>query len=167
MNIKTQDKRKFFMQTVYNVASLSKDPRTKIGAVLVKDNDIISVGYNNFPRKIQDLEERYNDREIKHSLVVHAEANAIYNAARKGISTKDSILFTQGVPCSQCTKSVIQAGCSKIVVHKQWPNLVHCEQWVKSIDLSKMLIDEAGITLEWFDHQLYTSGWLDGKYISV
>jgi len=167
MNIPTKSKHEFFMRTAYLSAELSKDPRTKVGAVLVKDNNIISTGYNNFPRGVADLEEHYLDREIKYSKVVHAELNAILNAARSGVSTLRSTLYTQGVPCSECAKAVIQSGCNLLVVHKQWPNLIHTEKWRKSVELSFQMLSEAGVNVEELDTPLGVAGYLDGKIITV
>ena len=165
--IKTKCIDEFFMKTVYEVAGLSKDPKTKIGSVLVKDRDIISVGYNNFPRKVVDLEERYNNRELKQKFVVHSESNAILNAARKGSSTLNSTLYTQGIPCQECMKSIIQAGITTVFVHKQWPNLTHSQHWVESVAISEIMIEEAGVELKWLDKVLNVEGWLDGKSIKV
>jgi dCMP deaminase len=156
-----------FMRQVYLVAAKSKDPRTKIGAILVKDGDIISVGFNGFPRGVLDLKTRYEDRETKYSFVKHAESNSCLNAARKGISTSGGILYTQGVPCRECAKDIIQCEISEVVCHKQWPNLTHSEAWVKSIDLTKTLFSETGIPVRWFDKTLGIKGFLDGKEIEV
>ena len=163
----THDKNEFFMGTVYEVARLSKDPRTKIGAVLVKNNNIISVGYNNFPSKVLDLESRYNTKEIKYQFIVHAELNSILNAAKQGIHTNNSILFTQGIPCNECAKAIIQGGIRQVVVHYQWPNLIHSPKWVQSIETSKIMFEESKVDIVWFNLNLGIKGFLDGKFIDV
>lgn len=155
------------MRMVYEVAKLSKDPKTQIGSVLVRDEDVVSVGYNNFPRKILDLEERYNNRELKHLFVAHSEFNSIINAARKGASTLGCTLFTNGQPCSECMKAVINSGISKIVVHKQWPQFIHSEKWIKSNEISSIMLNEAGLHMEIYDKELGVQGLLDGQIISV
>lgn len=165
--IPTKDKHEFFMRTVYEVAKLSKDPRTKIGSVLVKSDNIISVGYNNFPSKVLDLKERYYVKELKYQFIVHSELNSILNAAKKGISTNNSILYTQGVPCSNCTKHLIQSGVKRIIVHKQWPNLIYSPDWVKSFEYSNLMLKEANISLKYYDKILSVCGYLDGKEIIV
>jgi len=167
IEIPTQDKRETFMRAVYLHALSSKDPRTKIGAVLVRENNIISTGFNNFPRKVKDYEERYTDRITKYSFIVHGEHNAILTAARLGTNTLGSTLYTQGVPCCECMKSIIQAGCVKVVVHKQWPNLDYSEKWVEATRISKIMVDESGVELEWFDKKLGIIGFFDGKEINV
>ncbi|MFA5234033.1 MAG: dCMP deaminase family protein [Sulfurimonas sp.] len=165
--IPTPDKRETFMRAVYLHASSSKDPRTKIGAVLVKDDNIISTGFNGFPRKVKDYEDRYNDKEIKYSFIVHGEQNAVLTAARLGINTYGSTLYSNGIPCCSCMKAIIQAGCCKVVVHKQWPNLTYSPKWVEATRISEIMMNEAGIELEWFDKILNINGFLDGKEIAV
>jgi len=76
-----------FMRMVYLTATKSKDPSSKIGAVIVKDDRVISTGYNGFPIGVSDSQERYLNRETKYKFVVHAEHNSILTAARFGIST--------------------------------------------------------------------------------
>ena len=78
----------YYMRHQYLASEKSKDPSTKIGAVLVRGDNIVSIGYNGFPRGINDSPERLNNREEKYFYVVHAESNAILNAARNGIATK-------------------------------------------------------------------------------
>lgn len=165
--IPSKDKREFFMRAVYLAADLSKDPRTRIGGILVKNDTIISTGFNGFARKVRDLKERWNDKEQKYSYVVHGEENTILNAARLGVSTMGATLYTPGQPCSSCTKTLINAGVVKVVTHCQWPNLIHSDKWVESIKLSHIMMKEAGIELEWFDKELGIKGYLDGKEILV
>jgi dCMP deaminase len=157
----------WFMNFVYLAARKSKDPKTKIGAVLVHNNEPVAICYNGFPKGVKDNPDRYNDRELKRKMVCHAEENTTYLAAKRGVSTVGSTLYTQGIPCSECTKGLINAEISKIIVHKQWPNLIHSPEWVNSIELSKLMLNEAGIIIECLDKILGTKGFLDGKVIEV
>ena len=154
------------MKQVYLAAERSKDPRTKIGAVLVKEKNIISTGYNGFARKVLDLSERYNDRETKYMFVVHAEDNAILSCARLGVSTIGSVLYTQALPCNECMKSIVQGGVTKIVIHKQWPVMTH-SKWAASKDITNIMLKETGIQMEVLDAKLDMVGYLDGNIISV
>jgi len=157
----------YFMEHVYLAAKKSKDPRTKIGAVLVKDKNIISTGFNGFPVGVKDLDARYNERETKYKFICHGEHNAILQCARLGVSSNGATLFTQGVPCQHCAIALIQGGVKKIVCHKQWPNLIHIDAWVKSIEISKIMLEEAGVEITWLDKVLGVNGYLDGKVINV
>lgn len=156
-----------FMRQMYLVAARSKDPSTHIGAVLVKDGDVISSGWNGFGRKVLDTPERWNDKETKYKFVCHAEFNAIMNAARKGISTIGTILYTNGVPCNECAKAVVQAGVIEIVVHRQWPILAHRVKWNEAHLISDQMFSEVGIPVRWYDKLLNSKGFIDGKEVTV
>jgi len=124
-----------FLDMAELVATWSKDPSTKIGAVCVEPQSkrILSMGYNGFPRGIADLDWRYEDKEVKYSLVVHAEANAIYNATSNGVSLEGSTIYVAGLPsCSDCAKGIIQVGIKRVVCRA--PNIPSHwgEHWKKS-----------------------------------
>jgi dCMP deaminase len=157
----------WFMKHVYLAASKSKDPRTKIGAVLVKDKRIISNGYNGFPYNVNDLEQRYLDRPTKYKFICHGEFNAVLQCARFGTSSKDSILYTQGIPCDNCCKVIIQGGIKEIICHRQWPDMVNSDAWKESIAFSQVMLAESGISIKWLDEVLGLKGFLDGKEIDV
>jgi len=154
------------MKQVYLAAERSKDPRTKIGAVLVKDKNVIGTGYNGFARKVLDLPDRYTDRELKYKFVVHAEANSVLTCARLGISTMNSVLYTNGIPCNECMKSIIQGGIIEIIIHKQWPEM-SSEKWIEAVKISKIMLEETGVKIRELDSILGMIGYLDGKIINV
>ena len=155
----------WFMKQVYLSAEKSKDPSTKIGAVLVKDRRIISSGYNGFPIGVKDKKKRYDDRVTKYNFVVHAEDNSVLSAARFGISTIGTTLYTQGIPCCECAKSVIQGGVKEIVVHKQW-SMGH-SRWKESCKISSVMFKEAGIPIIYLDAILNMDGYRNGKKFRV
>jgi dCMP deaminase len=155
-----------FLRMVYLISTKSLDPRTKIGAVLVKDKRVISMGYNGFPGGVNDLSERYNNREDKYKYIVHSEDNCVLTAARFGISTRGTTLYTNGVPCCECSKSIIQGGIKEIVIHKQWPDMTH-SGWIESTRISKIMFDEAGVNIRVVDKKLKIKSMLDGKIINV
>src|SRR5262245_7595520 len=97
-------------------ARLSKDPGTKVGAVIVgPDREIISAGFNGFARRIKDLPSPLNDRKEKLRLVVHAESNAILAAARIGTRLKGASIYVTMFPCVSCAMQIIQAGIIEVV----------------------------------------------------
>jgi len=161
-----------FMHEAYWWARRSKDPRTKIGAVIVQpgDKDPISHGYNGFARKVDDNAMDRWERPEKYEWIVHAEDNAVLNCARKGQSSKGSIMYTQGVPCARCTDAVIQGGIIEVVVHKQWQDFEKkfgWEKWIDSAKRSEKKLAEAGIRVRVFDGVLGMQGVLDGKVIDI
>lgn len=156
----------YWMDLAYKVAHRSKDPRTKIGTLLIRQNSIISTGYNGFPRHVVDSKDRYENRNEKYKFVAHSEANSVFTAARLGISTDNSICYTMGIPCHECMKALIQGGIKEIVCHKQWPDMTH-SVWLESVNYSKIMALESGINIRFLDKVLGCDGYLDGKIIKV
>jgi dCMP deaminase len=106
---------KHFFRLAREVAALSKDPTTRVGAVAVDhDRRILATGYNGLPRGVTDDAERYENRETKLLMVVHAEANIVADAARRGVSLKDCTLYVTHSPYSHCAGLLIQAGVGRI-----------------------------------------------------
>ena len=137
-----------YIELAYKVSEWSKDPSTKIGCVIVGDKgQVLSQGYNGFPRGIADSEERLNNRETKLKYVVHGEMNAIYNACYNGISLEGSTMYVTGLPtCSDCAKGVIQVGIKRVVWPKELENVE--DRWKESIELTMSMFDEAGVKYE-------------------
>lgn len=134
----------FYLDMADVISERSKDRSAKIGALLVKDNAVISMGYNGFPRGVDDDVESRHERPAKYSYTEHGERNSIYNAARHGISTFGSTMYTQGVPCADCARAVIQAGCSKLVARWQANETVF-PAWVESCAKGREMLEEAGV----------------------
>jgi deoxycytidylate deaminase len=138
-----------FVGVAQAVAGLSKDPSTKVGALLLDDDcNVLGVGFNGFPRGVDDSAERYNDRPTKYKLVSHAEQNAIAQAARKGSALAGATLIVTALyPCSSCTKSIIQAGIKKVFA----PKIVDNDRWTEDAETSKLMFTEAGVLIEHYD----------------
>ena len=159
----------WFMQGVYWVASKSKDPKTRIGAILVKDNRIISTGYNGLPQGVLDKPDRL-ERPLKYLFISHAERNALYSAAKYGISTEGSVLYTNALPCTDCMKGVIQSGIKCIYIHKQFEDAcskITRPEWEKHKNVSLQMCKEADIQLHEINIKLDTETLLDGELITV
>ena len=138
---------KRYLRLAAEVATWSKDPNTQVGAVVVgSKGQILSQGYNGFPRGISDSNKRLNDRDIKLSLIVHAEMNAIFNASYSGVSLDGSTIFIHGLPaCSECAKGIIQVGIKRVIVSKQC--IENKPHWNDSWNKSKAMFAEAGIAV--------------------
>ena len=136
-----------FIRIADEVATWSKDPGTKVGAVLVLDRRIIATGYNGFPQGIVDTIERYSDRATKLAYTVHAEVNAILNAAKNGATTNGSTLYVTFSPCVSCATSVVQAGVSTVIC----PCVSTApERWRDSFQLGQDLLKEAKVEIKTF-----------------
>ena len=140
MNGKKWDKR--FIDLAKLVGSWSKDPSTKVGAVITDDNNrIISIGFNGFPQNVVDSEDRLVDREHKYDIVVHAEANALMFANK---SVEGCTLYTWPFqPCSRCAGLIIQSGIKRVVSVVQ-----DDARWKKNFEVAAELLKESGISLE-------------------
>jgi dCMP deaminase len=135
------DKR--FLELAENISTWSKDNSTKVGCVIVRpDKTIASVGYNGFPRGVNDDEERYNNRNLKLMMVKHAEENAIYSSKEP---LNGYTAYVTHHPCSLCTGSLIQNGIKRIVT--KVPKNDFAERFKESFEVSKMMLNEAGIEL--------------------
>ena len=141
----------YFINIALAVRQKSKDPSSKIGAVIVgPEKQIISTGYNGFPRNIDETDPLRWKRPLKYSYVEHAERNAVYNAARHGISLRGCMMYFVGfgpptVPCTECAKAVIQAGITRVV---GFATKGVSDEWVADLAFAKNLLLEAGIEVE-------------------
>ena len=148
----------YFINIANTVRKKSKDPSSKIGAVIVgPEKQIISTGFNGFPRGIDETDSVRWERPIKYQFVEHAERNAIYNAARHGIAVRGCAMYFVGmgpptVPCVECTKAVIQSGITRVVGHAMKEV---SGAWVADLAFAKDLLIEAGVTVE--EHEGGTS----------
>jgi len=137
-----------FMYLAQHVSQWSKDPSTKVGAVAVDAQRIVlGLGYNGFPRKVQDRLADYQDREIKLQKVIHAEMNAILNASVKDV-TGAVLYLWPFMSCSRCAGMIIQAGIAEVVVpffHVTSPYGAVCQRWASDTELAKLMYAEAGV----------------------
>lgn len=149
-------KNQFFMNLADEWASRSKCLSRKIGAILItSDGTQVGAGYNGPPRGVPhcNSRSRYGEIGMGNSVInlttcprklmglesgeglnlcpaAHAEANAIINAAREGISTKGLIMYTHGLPCQECAKAVINAGIYKVYFDIAFPTYDARSQWL-------------------------------------
>lgn len=130
-----------FMDLAELVASWSKDPSTKVGCVIVNDlRQVISLGYNGFPRGVDDDLRRYENRENKYLMVQHAEANAMHNAIQ---SPRGCTAYVTAHPCSQCAGALIQCGVKRVVCPD--PSGGFSERFATSIAAATFMFGESGI----------------------
>jgi dCMP deaminase len=148
----------YFMTLAYLVSMKSKDPSTRVGAVIVnEDKKIISTGYNGLPGGIDDTSERYADKNYKYLASNHAEENAILQCSRIGTATNNCSIYTTWTPCSRCAKIIIQAGIREVVYDANFPGNAASNQneyWKESIDISKELLLEAKVKIREYHGKL-------------
>lgn len=139
----------YFMDITRRVATRSTCLRRAVGAILVHDKRIIASGYNGGPSGLAHCLDIGCLREKlgipsgqQHELCrgIHAEQNAIIQAARYGVSIEGATLYCTTQPCTQCTKMLINAGITEIVYAEGYPD-----------DLARELLDESGIVVRRFE----------------
>jgi dCMP deaminase len=160
-----------FMRMAYEAAAKSKDTKTKIGAFIVgPNNEPISFGYNGIPRKVDDsIADRY-ERPKKYLFFEHAERNAIYTLPRIGATIpKGSTMYTNGTPCADCGRGIIQAGISNVVIHEPFELISRhlYDNWAESSDITREMFKEAGVTLRSLTTFINVYGFVNGKVIKV
>ena len=144
----------YFMEMAHVVSSRSTCLRRKVGAILVKDKHILSTGYNGAPKGLKHCSEVGCLREKlgipsgeRHEICrgLHAEQNAIIQAAVFGISIKDSVLYCTNTPCVVCAKMLINAGVKEIVFSGEYPD-----------DLAKEMLSESRMKIRKFSNENIT-----------
>jgi dCMP deaminase len=103
----------YFLNIAFLVAERSHDSQTKHGCVFVKNNQIISTGYNGFPGGSPD-DIIPNVRPYKYDFIHHAEDNAIFQAAKLGLTLDGCVAYITGMPCCRCLPKLISVGIKKI-----------------------------------------------------
>jgi len=134
-----------YLQLAKLVASWSKDPSTQCGAVIVNENnEIVSTGFNGFPRGITDKAEWLHDRNTKYMMTLHAETNAILFANQ---SLEGCTIYTWPMhACSQCAAMIIQSG---IKTHVTTMN--ENERWQASHIIARTMFNEAKLAVHLYD----------------
>jgi dCMP deaminase len=136
----------YFMNIAQSVASGSKDPRRKVGAIIVKNDIIISTGFNGLARGFsKDYIENYWKSPLKDEYVIHAEVNCIINAARSNGNTVGSTMYCTFFPCHKCASQIINAGIVRIV--SPLINRDKDVKWLHSIDTSQELFTDCGVEM--------------------
>ncbi len=137
-----------FMEMAHLVASWSScyQENRQVGAVIVKDKRILTTGYNGAPSGLVSCKEKGECLRKKLNIAsgtrheicyaVHAEQNAIVQAAKMGISVQDATLYVTHQPCSICTKIIINSGIKRVIYQEGYPD-----------EFSIQLLDEAGVEL--------------------
>jgi len=126
-----------------HVAQLSKDPSTKVGAILLDSKRrFVSAGYNGLPRGVEDKPERLMDREVKYKMIRHAEANAIAFATAP---LDGATLVVTHPCCAQCAGAAIQAGIAHVVWSK--PDAAFTKRWADDLVLVREMFKEAGVEI--------------------
>jgi dCMP deaminase len=145
----------YFMTMVYLVASRSKDKNTHIGAVVVgSKNEVRSIGYNGFVRGLKDNAPERQERPEKYFWFEHSERNSIYNATLMGVSLEGCRMYTNGIPCMDCARGIVQSGIKEVIVDPEWDKDSYSEKWVENNKRTIEMFKEVGIKLRHYEGKL-------------
>lgn len=140
-----------FMEMAQLVSTWSKDTNTKVGALVVdKDKIVLSMGYNGFPRSCDDTIKKRFEKPNKYLFTEHAERNALYHAARHGVSLRGCSLYVTYFSCSDCARGIIQTGITEVIAPK--PDIEH-PKWGESFAASLQMFEEAGIVVRFYEEE--------------
>lgn len=151
--MKHEDRVRWYFKIARTIAEASCDRSTKVGCIVVgPDKEIRAQGYNGFPRGVDDEEEKWHERPAKYDYVIHAEANAVANAARTGANLKGCTAYVTAPPCCDCAGLLINAGISKVI----WPSLgddgitskTIDQRWKEKFQRALNLFEAAGVEIE-------------------
>jgi len=140
----------YMMKMAVLVSTKSKDRSTQVGAVIVSNgrlHQVLSTGYNGFPRGIDDGINSRHERPIKYMWTEHAERNAIYSAARHGIKLDGTTMYITGggIACADCARAIIQAGIIETV--GMMGKFEGKGSWAESCAIGEEMLREAGVKL--------------------
>ncbi len=137
-----------FLDLAKLVSGWSKDPSTKVGAVITNGNRFISLGFNGFPKKMIDTEELYSDRDEKYSRIIHGEQNALIESR---IDVNGFTLYTYPfMPCDRCFVIMAQAGIQRFVFPK--PTEEQLGRWYNAFEKTNRYAVEMGLELAELDY---------------
>jgi dCMP deaminase len=146
----------YFCDMLHCVSSKSKDPSTKVGAIITgPNNELRSTGYNGFPAGSDDDYAPWYERDLKLKVTEHAERNAIYLAARHGTPLDGCTIYVSTYPCCDCARAIIQTGIKKVIInteHKSFNNKF-IDRWKKDLDISIDMLCRVGVGV-----YLYSNG---------
>ncbi len=138
-----------FIELAKHIGKWSKDRSRQVGCVVVDSKKVVrALGYNGFPRGLDDNDDTRHVRPEKYLWTEHAERNAIYQAARTGNSVDGCTMYLAWFPCVDCARAIVQAGIVELVATR--PDLSDA-QWGHDFSVSTRLLEEAGIRLRYVE----------------
>lgn len=144
----------YFFDIIKSIEKKSKDPSTRVGCVIVTpSHEIVTTGFNGFPRRVRDdidqVPQRY-ERPLKYLFTEHAERNAIYAAARRGVALDGCTIYVEWNPCADCMRGIIQSGIREVVLNgrsEAFNNEELYKRWADHIECAKEMAGEAGVVI--------------------
>jgi len=134
-----------YIEMCESLTELSDDPKTGVASIIVKEDNIISYGVNELPFRSNKLKDRC-ESPGKDKWMLHAERNAIYKAARSGVSLVGTKMYCTYFPCADCARGIVQSGIEKLITNK--PDFNH-HKWGESWLEAMIILKECGVSVVW------------------
>jgi len=132
-----------FMKLAKETASWSKDLRTKVGSIIVRDRNPISMGFNGLPVNCNDeIKDRFESPQ-KYLWTIHSEANSLIQAAKHGVKTDGCTMYVTLFPCANCAGLIVNSGIKKVFCENE-PDLNN-ERWGENWKVSLNILSEGGV----------------------
>jgi dCMP deaminase len=141
-----KDKEKY-IDICDSLTELTDDEKKGVSAVIVKNDNIISYGVNKLPNGAKKTKSRC-EPPLKGHWIQHAERNAIFKAAKDGVSVDGGEMYCSYFPCSDCARAIIESGIKKI--YSPRPDLSH-HKWGEIWEISMKMLIECGVTFEFYE----------------
>jgi len=140
------------------VAQWSKDTSSRVGAVIVKDREIVTSGFNGMPRGCNDDVPERHERPEKYYWFKHAEENAVINAARQGKSTLGCDMYINWYPCDSCAGIIVNAGIKRIYcdVEPNWND----KKWGEGFNRAKTILSEGNVEVIYMNYDAHRKGYI-------
>lgn len=170
INIVDDDRHRSILKMAYDRAnSDSPDPSTKNGAILIgAGGSILACGVNKFPAGVVVTPQLLTHKVTKYKFIVHAENNAILNAAKQGDSSHNATMYCPFYACVECAKAIIQSGVKKVIGHAQLMALASDHKtWVQTIIDAWQMLHSARVQCSLYDGVVGTTARFNGEDIKV
>ena len=155
--VKRQKAIKYYKLARFIATTFSKDSSSKVGAVFLhpKTLHVLSIGYNGFPRGVDETKQERWQRPLKYKFAEHGERNGIYNAAYSGTPLANSMCIVSLFPCSDCARGLIQCGCKLVISedYNEYENSQNADErdrysrWMPDWKVSLEMFNEVGIVV--------------------
>jgi dCMP deaminase len=136
-----------YLDLARHIGAWSKDRSRQVGCVIVGPDRLLrAIGFNGFPRGLDDDVPDRHERPVKYLWTEHAERNAIYTAARIGISLERATMYLPWFPCVDCSRAIVQVGITELVAI---PPDISDPQWGEAFSVSLKLLEEAHVAVRY------------------
>lgn len=136
-----------FMLIAQAMSSRSKDPSTKVGAIVVDKGSIVSLGYNHIPTRIQFSDNQIENRDWKYPRTIHAEVDAILKLGKQFVT--HAVMYCTHFPCDRCAIMIVESGIKEIYTRRVPLDML--ERWGDSMKLASQILQEGGVFVNYLD----------------